>query len=589
MLSFSLTFFYPLQNYSFFTLTHTLNSGVHYTLSQEEKELFPSLYELSSSFREKFSVLYQKYYSHNWTNYLDVDLTLLFKNIFLECNELQLKLILKGEKTPIISFFKDVILSNQSGIICLSCYELTQFNQLLLREIRGVTKSKIVLGGAFTSHLSDLEIQALIEMNCVDYLVIGPGDRSLPELIKCLENGTKQLPTNVVDTTKPYSDCILIKKPLSNLSDLPYPDFSQSQIERYPCPIKILPLQTARGCTYRKCTFCSHHNSYYGEYHVIPIEKMVEMITYLSNKYHCDYFLFHDEEIPFERLRKISFKTTQKLPNIRFSAYVRADSSFTEKNNLKELHESGVRCLNWGIESGSQTILDYIKKGINISAASSILKESYEVGISNTCWLMINIPNETDEDFNLTINFILDNTKYVNLWMVSPFRLQYDSPMFIDFGNGSEKTPFCTSVKPTQKMLDREQKMISKIDSLSSLGLLSNNKLPNDILPQGCQRARLLPFVFLSSILSWEELNTIGVFQIVLLNSKIITVGTKHCIVKGRKRLSLPQIDIDWINRGVYHILNIKELNKEQFCLLKELIESGYIYTIKASTLWDTP
>ena len=565
----------------------TVIENLFCSLSQDEKERYPTLYELESSFREHFANLYQRYYSHKWTDYLDAELTSFFKRVFLESNSLQLKGILNGEETPILLFFKKVILTNPTDIICLSCYELSQLNQVLLKNIRNITKSRIILGGAFTSHLTDLEIRALIELNCVDYIVIGPGDRALPELLKYLDGEVIHLPLNVVDTSKHFSDCVLVKKPLSNLDELPYPDFSQSQIEKYPCPITILPLQTARGCTYRKCTFCSHHSSYYGEYHVFSIEKMVEMIIYLSNQNQCNHFVFHDDEIPYTRLKKISFKTNQILPKIRFSAYVRADSSFTGNNIFKELYSYGVRCLNWGIESGSQNMLDYIKKGINIVSASTILKESYEAGISNTCWMMINIPSETDKDFNATLRFMLENTKFVHLWMVSPFRLQYDSPLYIELEKGGEKIPFSTSVKPTQKALEKERKKSSRIDVLSSLGLLSNKRLLDEILPSGCQRARLLPFVYLSSIVPGNELTLTDSFQIVLLKSRIITIGKQYYLVKGKKRVHLSQKDVELIKRGVYHNLNPKKLKNTQICLLKSLIESEYLHVIKASTLWD--
>ena len=62
---------------------------------------------------------------------------------------------------------------------------------------------------------------------------------------------------------------------INNLDKLPYPDYSQFDLDLYLTPKRILPLQTARGCSWRKCAFCSHHAIDLGNYKTFSIIKSV--------------------------------------------------------------------------------------------------------------------------------------------------------------------------------------------------------------------------------------------------------------------------------------------------------------------------
>ena len=495
------------------------------------------LNSIKTSFNETFSELYNMFYSKQWGCYLNAGLTEKFKQLFIEITKLQFEYIESGNlSVPIIHFFKEIINKNPSDIICLSLYEYNRYNRLLLKFIREFTKAKIVLGGAFTGHLNKIEISSIISEGYVDFLIIGAGEFALPKLLDYILN-KEELPKNVIASSDPLKLCCIEEKVINNLQDLPLPDFSQSKLDKYPSPLPILPLQTARGCTWRKCTFCAHHSGYFGEYHTFPLEKIVNLIAELSRVYGCNHFVLHDDEIPVLRLKKLGELLNNRGVNVNISAYVRADKYFLQHNILETLFKYGIKGLSWGIESGSQRVLNSIKKGIDVEQVKLILKRSYESGIVNTCWMMFNLPDETIDDFTQSLQLMTDLSKYVDLWLISPFRMQADSPMYKSMRKVlKSKRLFCTSIEQTNEEIFREKQWTEKIDTIYSNGLLNNDRCLYDI-PSGCQRARLISFMYLTSLKDKSEYSK---FQ-VLINNKtnILSLGSKSIMIRGGDKIEL--------------------------------------------------
>jgi radical SAM superfamily enzyme YgiQ (UPF0313 family) len=70
--------------------------------------------------------------------------------------------------------------------------------------------------------------------------------------------------------------------------------------------------------------------------------------------------------------------------------------------------------LAYGIESGSQKILDLMKKNFKIKDAQRVLQDTYEAGIYATANFMFGFPGETEEDFNCTLDFLHNNKAFIS-------------------------------------------------------------------------------------------------------------------------------------------------------------------------------
>ncbi len=196
-------------------------------------------------------------------------------------------------------------------------------------------------------------------------------------------------------------------------------DYSIYNLEEYFVPSTVIPLKTSSTCYYQQCTFCAHYaNVPYMEYPIENISKTIEK----SGKKH---FFLIDDMIPVKRLLKLS-----KVINGKWGCQLRPTKEFT-KEVLKKLYDNGLTFVLWGVESGSQKVLDKIKKGTNVKDIEQVLSNSSSVGIKNVTYIMFGFPGETEEDFVKTINFIERND--IDLVSTSTFGLQKGTPVYENF------------------------------------------------------------------------------------------------------------------------------------------------------------
>ena len=95
---------------------------------------------------------------------------------------------------------------------------------------------------------------------------------------------------------------------------------------------------------------------------------------------------------------------------------------------LKKLQKSGCTCLSYGLESGSQKVLDRMNKGIKIADAEKIIRNTLKAGIQVMVNFMFGFPGEDDADFKESIQFMQRNGKYIT--RVNPMT------QFCGFGKG---------------------------------------------------------------------------------------------------------------------------------------------------------
>ena len=86
---------------------------------------------------------------------------------------------------------------------------------------------------------------------------------------------------------------------------------------------------------------------------------------------------------------------------------------------LSKMKQAGCEWLGYGIESGSQRVVDRMNKHFLISDAERVLRDTHKVGISTQVNFMFGLPTETEEDFNKTLNFLKRNRKHIDSILAS--------------------------------------------------------------------------------------------------------------------------------------------------------------------------
>ncbi|MFH1065866.1 MAG: B12-binding domain-containing radical SAM protein [Nanoarchaeota archaeon] len=213
------------------------------------------------------------------------------------------------------------------------------------------------------------------------------------------------------------------KAPDNAESKIAFPiiDFKVFNLKEYFSPSIVLPIKTSSSCYYRQCTFCTHHNNKpYREY---PLETIKQTIANSKQKY----FFIIDDMLSKARLQEFG-KAVKEL-DIIWMCQLKPGKEF-DKDTLKELHDSGLRIIVWGVESGVDRILKLMKKGTNAKDIEYVLKASHDAGIQNVVYTMFGFPTETKEEFAHTIEFLKKNAEYIDLVSTSIFGLQKNTEIY---------------------------------------------------------------------------------------------------------------------------------------------------------------
>lgn len=216
---------------------------------------------------------------------------------------------------------------------------------------------------------------------------------------------------------------------VQDISKLPFPDYSDIDVESYFCPETVFPVITSRGCYWKKCVFCAHHKSCSMDYRRRDIDNVIGEIKFLNEKYGAKRFIIVDEMISPARFSKLSDAILAEGLDITYYAMSKPIIQFSQEI-LDKAKKSGCIAILWGLESGSQRVLNLMNKGTKVEDISEVLKRSNKAGIKNFTFAFIGFPGETLEDFEKTKKFLTDNKKYIDFQFKGYFRVAEGSPLF---------------------------------------------------------------------------------------------------------------------------------------------------------------
>lgn len=249
--------------------------------------------------------------------------------------------------------------------------------------------------------------EAIVSREYVDYGIIGSARESLPILVDHIENGGKGL-GEVEGLAFCNSGEIVTNYPegkTEDLKKLPRPDrksidnsnyFSMASNNR---PFTILT--TSYGCTY-DCSFCDMGDFGYSEKSVKDVLDEIEHCVEDLGIKEIDIF-DRDFLIKRGRAMEICEGIIERGLDFKWSCRARVDE--VDDKLLELMNRAGCRLILYGIESGSQEILDRDHKGINLEEIEEGLRLTKEAGIETLGFFIIGHEGETEKQARKTIEF----------------------------------------------------------------------------------------------------------------------------------------------------------------------------------------
>jgi radical SAM superfamily enzyme YgiQ (UPF0313 family) len=296
---------------------------------------------------------------------------------------------------PLFNKYIEEIKSNPPNVVGFSMYycneaPVTWMAKKLKQEIPGI---KIVIGGSNIHN----QIMQFTDREEFDYVVNGEGEALLLEILEEIESGKTYEKTQL--RFQPEEQRI-------NISNLPLPDYSSFEFNDYKFPNGVCS-ELSRGCT-AKCTFCEEtHFWKYRQRMATDILSEVETLYYERG---TNVIWFIDSLVNgnLNELRAFCKGVIVKDLKIKWTGYSRCDGRM-DYAYYKDLADSGCVFLNYGVESGSQKVLDDMAKGVTISEMEQNFIDGKKTGVTAfTNWL-VGFPTEEFQDFADTITFLWRN------------------------------------------------------------------------------------------------------------------------------------------------------------------------------------
>lgn len=258
----------------------------------------------------------------------------------------------------------------------------------------------IVIGGAHVTCLPE----ECIEFDCFDYVVVGEGEFTMLELTNSLIFQTIDLST-INGLVYKRNGVVIAKKErkqLDNLDFLPYPARELLDINEYYQKGSII---SSRGCPYH-CNYCSCSVISGNTYRVHSIDYVLKEIEYLMSNYKIEYFDFHDDNFNFypERVWELCKEIKKRKMKIHWSCFCRV-SNFNEEIAFV-MKDAGCVAIQFGIEAGNQTVLNSIKKRINLAEIEIAVTSARKADINRICCgFIIGHAEDTEHTIEETIDF----------------------------------------------------------------------------------------------------------------------------------------------------------------------------------------
>jgi anaerobic magnesium-protoporphyrin IX monomethyl ester cyclase len=207
------------------------------------------------------------------------------------------------------------------------------------------------------------------------------------------------------------------------------PDFDGLPLDRYLAPELVLPLITSHGCYHGKCAFC---NVGYGDaksFYQVPVDRLLDQITALREKYGVRHIFFADEAITPHTARALAAQLAGRgsPAPVDWCGCVRLERALSQEL-LESMARGGCRMLLFGLESASERMIRRMVKGIQRDQMSRILNAGAQAGIWNHVFFFFGFPGETMEDAQETVNFVYAHQHAIHSASLGTFVLERYSP-----------------------------------------------------------------------------------------------------------------------------------------------------------------
>lgn len=305
--------------------------------------------------------------------------------------------------------FTQLLRAKNARLVGLYANLMTKFNVLEMIRQAKQQNCIVIVGGPDPPYYAEQYLDS-----GADIVVIGEGEQTLEELLPILLSGKLEQLAQVLGIVFKDEQGMLQRTParplLPDLDALPLPDRAAIDLQKYVDAWRVhhgrgaVSMITSRGCPY-SCTWCSH--SVYGKsLRKRSPQLCAEEVEMIRARYSPDMLWYADDVFNINHKWFFEYAAELKRRGIKipFECICRADRM--NEDIVRALRDMGCFRVWIGSESGSQRLLDQMKRGVKAEQVQAMTRLAKRYGIETGMFLMWGFEDENEDDIAATIDHV---------------------------------------------------------------------------------------------------------------------------------------------------------------------------------------
>jgi anaerobic magnesium-protoporphyrin IX monomethyl ester cyclase len=282
-------------------------------------------------------------------------------------------------------------------------------NAVALAQVARACGKTVIYGGPDPSTAPD----KYLKKGFGDFVVMGEGERAIVELLHALDRGDMPLDLKGLAFLDGQGSIVMspprelerdldsILPPARDLID----NDRYKEVWREDHGYALTSVMTTRGCPYG-CFFCSEKLVFGRRYTVRSALNVVAELQGIVQGYGYDRVWFADDIFPLRKERTIQICQEIRNRALKFTWSCLARADLVDEEALAWMKEGGCDIVFFGVESGSQRMLDAMNRMMTIEQITSGISAAKRVGLKVHAFMMVGFPGENYESLKQTIEFL---------------------------------------------------------------------------------------------------------------------------------------------------------------------------------------